>query len=210
MKLLVTKKEEKALKKLLTLSSVPEVTLSYFELRGFLYGIAITPAVIQPPEWIPVIFSDENINHESEEQTRELMASMFTVLNKHIAAFQRGTLQMPFDMENIEEEEFEQIFEWTSGLEEALSLRPECWEEHDELSEEERDHLVNSLVVIEGIVYPEDAVDMFDHIPKKELLKMGVNMSGSDLNRVMQVQFFLLQALELSIKTIQNHAVKLE
>ncbi len=210
MKLLVTKKEEKALKKLLTLSSVPEVTLSYFELRGFLYGIAITPAVVQPPEWIPVIFSDENINHKSEEQTRELMASMFTVLNKHIAAFQRGTLQMPFDMENIKEEEFEQVFEWTSGLEEALSLRPECWEEHDELSEEERDHLVNSLVVIEGIVYPEDAVDMFDHIPKKELLKMGVNMSGSDLNRVMQVQFFLLQALELSVKTIQNHAVKLE
>ena len=113
-------------------------------------------------------------------------------------------------MNNIKENEFEKIFEWTSGFEEALSLRPECWEEQQDLSEEEQEHLMNSLVVIEGIVYPEDAIDMFEHLPAEELAKIGVNLSTNEISKIMQIQLFMLQALELSVETIQEHAATLE
>lgn len=210
MKSLITKKEEALFKKLLSLSSSPETTLSYDELRGFLYGIAITPDVISPDEWLPVIFGEEILDTEIEEQVFEMAGTLFSVLNKHIAAFHANSLFMPFDMNDIKENEFEKIFEWTSGFEEALSLRPECWEEQQEISEEEQEHLMNSLVVVEGIVYPEDAIDMFEHLPAEELAKIGVNLSTNEISKIMQIQLFMLQALELSVETIQEHAAKLE
>jgi yecA family protein len=210
MKSLITKKEESIFKQLLSLSSSPETTLSYDELRGFIYGIAITPDVIPPDEWLPVVFGEETLDIDNEEQMYELAGTLFSVLNKHIAAFNDNSLFMPFDMSDIKENEFEKIFEWTSGFEEALSLRPECWEEQEDLTDEEQDHLMNSLVVVEGIVYPEDAIDMFEHLPSEELAKIGVNLSTNDISKIMQIQLFMLQALELSVETIQVHASKLE
>jgi yecA family protein len=210
MKSLITKKEENIFKKLLSLSSSPETTLSYDELRGFLYGIAITPEVISPDEWLPVIFGEEILDIENEEQIFEMAGTLFAVLNKHIAAFHDNSLFMPFDMNDIKEKDFERIFEWTSGFEEALSLRPECWEEQQDLTEEEQDHLMNSLVVVEGIVYPEDAIDMFEHLPAEELAKIGVILSTNEISKIMQIQLFMLQALELSVETIQGHAATLE
>jgi len=210
MKSLVTRKEERALKKFLSLSAVPEMTLSYHELRGYLYGIAITPDVIEPGEWMPLVSGDEPPAYENEEQARELTSALLTVLNKHIAAFNEQRLFMPFEIESSHDEDFENIVDWTSGLEEALSLRPEFWDEYEGLSDDEHDLLMNSLVVVEGIVYPEDAVDMFDHLPRSELLKIGINLSGNDTLKIAQIQFFMLQALELSVKTIQDHAARLE
>jgi len=210
MKSLVTKKEEKVLKQFLALSPMPEITLSYFELRGFIYGIAITPDAIPPMEWVPVIFGDDMPDHESEEQAKEMTATLYTVLNKHIAAFQNDALYMPFDIDSLKDEQFADVIAWTSGIEEALSLRPECWEECEGLSDEELDHLTNSLIVLEGIVYPEDAIDMFDHIPKVDLLEIGIQPAKNETERAIQVQYLMLQALELSIETIQQHGARLE
>lgn len=210
MKSLVTKKEEKILKQFLALSPMPEITLSYFELRGFIYGIAITPDAIPPSEWVPIIFGDDMPDHDSEELAKEMTGTLYTVLNKHIAAFQNDALYMPFEVDILKDEEFTDVIEWTSGFEEALSLRPEFWEESEDLSDEEREHLTNSLIVLEGIVYPEDAIDMFDHIPKGDLLEIGIQPAKNDNERAMQVQYLMLQALELSIETIQQHGVRLE
>ena len=92
MKSLITTKEETIFKKLLSLSSSPETTLSYDELRGFIYGIAITPDVISPDEWLPVIFGEELLDIGREEEIYELAGTLFSVLNKHIAAFQANSL----------------------------------------------------------------------------------------------------------------------
>lgn len=210
MKPLVTSKEEKNLKSFLALSEMPEITLTYYELRGYIYGIAITPEVIQPSEWVPVIFGDDMPEHKNEDQAREMMGTLFSVLNKHIAAFQEDSLYLPFDLSTLDDNEFGKVVEWTSGFDEALSLRPECWEEQEGLSDEELEHLTNSLIVLEGIIYPEDAVDMFDHLPKGDLVDIGVPPSLSEVDKVLHVQFFLLQALELSVETITQHGAKLE
>ncbi len=210
MKSLVTQKEEKALKELLSLSPMPEVTLSYYELRGFLYGIAITPDAITPDEWLPLIFNEEMPQYESEEKARQLTGALFTVLNKHIAAFHNNALFMPFDMDNLSEKDAQTIYEWASGFEEALTLRPECWEECRGLSDDEQDRLMNSLIIVEGLVYPEEAIDMFEHMPPEELLGIGINPAADEAEKIAQLQFFMMQALGLSIETIQSHAAALE
>lgn len=210
MNMLITQKDEKNLRKLLTLAISPELTMSYDELRGFLHGIAITPDSIDPSEWVPVIFGDEKPDYESDGQIRDLLGTLFTVLNKHIAAFQADNLFAPFDFSASQETEVHRILEWTSGLEEALALRPECWEEHEELTEEEQDQLMNSLVVIEGIVYPEEAMDMFTHLSSEELEQMDLDISGKKVDDIVQVQLFMLAALEQAIDTLQAHGARSE
>ncbi|MEE4239927.1 MAG: UPF0149 family protein [Desulfopila sp.] len=210
MKSLVSKKEEKALKELLSLAPVPEVTFSYYELRGFLYGIAITPDGIEPGEWLPLIFDEEMPDYGSAEKARQLTGALFTVLNKHIAAFYNSTLFMPFDMENLGEKNAQSLLEWASGFEEALSLRPECWEECRALSDDEQDRLLNSLIIVEGLVFPEEAAAMFEHMPTEELLGIGINPAAGEAEKIAQMQFFMMQALGLAVETIQRHALALE
>ncbi len=211
MDIIITQKQEKQLKKLLSLALMPEVTLSYNELTGFLYGIAITPDLIQPSEWIPVIFGDDIPEYESEDQARQLLEVLLDVLNRHISGFQDGSLFIPFDMENLTDQDVDSVWEWTSGFDEALALRPECWEEkQDGLSDEEIDHLMYSLIVIEGIVHPDEAMDMFDNISATELEEIGVALPESEIEKALQVQIYLLQALELAVETIQNHGARLQ
>ena len=208
---LIKKKEEKKLKQLLSLAPMPEVALSYNELLGYIYGIAITPDLIQPNEWIPVIFGEGMPEYESAEQAQLLMDTLLSVLNRYISRFHKGSLYMPFDMEKLTDKDVDSVWEWTSGFEEALALRPECWEEEQEsLTEEEQDHLIYSLIVIEGVVHPDEAMDMFDHISKAELLEIGVTPAEGEVEKALQVQVYLLQALELAVETVQNHGARLE
>jgi yecA family protein len=208
---LIKKKEEKQLKKLLSLAPMPEIALSYNELSGYLYGIAITPDLVQPSEWIPVIFGEGMPEYESAEQAQQLIDTLLSVLNHHISGFHKGSLYMPFDMASLTDKDVDNVWEWTSGFEEALALRPQCWEEEQEsLTEEEQDHLIYSLIVIEGVVHPDEAMDMFDHISKAELLELGVMPAEGEAEKALQVQVYLLQALELAVETIQNHGAKLE
>jgi yecA family protein len=207
----ITTDEKKQLTRFLDLAPIPEITLCYYELLGFLYGIAITPDLIPPGEWVPVIFGEDMPEYESETQAQIMMQTLFSVLDRHITAFRDDSLVMPFDMENLAETDIEHIWDWTSGFEEALALRPECWEEdQQDLSELEQDHLMYSLIVIEGVVNPDEAMDMFETLPRHELEQLGVPLGGSESERAMQVQIYLLQALELAVKTVQKHGLRLE
>ncbi len=211
MDVVITKNEEKLLKKTLALVPMPGISLSYYELLGYLYGIAITPDLIKPNEWIPIIFGERMPCYETKEQARQMIATLLTVLNRHISGFNDGILIMPFDMDDLDEKDIEGVLEWTSGFEEALSLRPECWEEElEDLSSEELDHLMSSLIVIEGVVHPDEAMDMFDHMSEAKLAEIGVVLPKSDIEKTMQVQVYMLQALGLAVETIQFHGAKLE
>ncbi len=208
---IVNKREESQLRKLLALAPMPEMTFTYDELLGYLYGIAITPDLIPPYEWIPVMFGEGMPEYDNEQQAREMMDALLSCLNRHISGFHDGSLVMPFDIESLGEKDVHRAWEWTSGFEEALSLRPECWEEDQEgFVGEGQEHLMNSLIVIEGVAYPDEAVDMFDHISKDELTELGVVLPEDEIEKVMQVQAFMFQALELAVETIQHHGAKLE
>ena len=41
---------------MLSIVTEPEEALTYDEMRCFLYGVAITPDMIMPSEWLPYVF----------------------------------------------------------------------------------------------------------------------------------------------------------
>ncbi len=48
-----------ALRSFLEHPSRPAGTLTYHELQGFLFTVVSAPELIQPSEWLPIIFAEE-------------------------------------------------------------------------------------------------------------------------------------------------------
>ena len=162
---MISKKDAKILRKMLDMATDPDEALTYDELRGFLFGLAVTPDLVLPSEWLPMVFGEEMITVDSEKEGQQLLGTLMRVVNDLTDRFHEGVLRFPFDMEKLDQEDaLLPIQEWTVGFNEALLLRPECWIE-DELPEppsEEQEELLTALSVIDGIANPEEAGVIFE------------------------------------------------
>ncbi|MFA5718731.1 MAG: UPF0149 family protein [Desulfobulbaceae bacterium] len=167
---MISKKDEKILRKMLRMATEPEEAFTYDELRGFLFGLAMTPDVLMPGEWLPVVFGEEMITIDSEEEGQRLFDSLIAVVNNLTDRFQNGTLTFPFAQDYpAGEGDIQAVLEWAYGLNEALALREHCWLESrpqslpDDLTEDEYEQeLLTALSVIQGFVDPDEADALFD------------------------------------------------
>ena len=100
------------------------------------------------------------------------------------------------------------LYEWVSGFEEAIALRDELWdpEEYPDLSDEKKEELYHSIMTIQGLVDPVEAMDYFEDMPD-ELFQEAFSGLDSELSdREAQIQIFLMASLPLAIETLQDHA----
>lgn len=200
--------EKTLLKELLAFAPVPEQTLSYNELMGFMFGLAITPVAIPADEWMVAIFGDDESGISAIDQAR----SMSTVLNQVYATFlakkEHGELHFPYQMETLEELELEEVLEWVSGFEEALALRPDIWEpsDDDEAEPKKIEELYFSMMVIQGLVDPVEIMPFFEKLPDEVFAEAFISFDPEEKNKELQIQAFLLATLPLSVKTLQDHA----
>jgi len=61
---LFSSQEKKDLAELLSKTFNPDEAFNLEELHGFLFGLAITPDLIKPSEWLPVVFGEELLSDE--------------------------------------------------------------------------------------------------------------------------------------------------
>ncbi len=209
---MLTAAEKKNLKNLLAMAKDPDNTFSYDELLGYLFGLAMTPDMILPSEWIPIIFDGDMPASGSPEQMQMKMDTLIKVYNSFIDDFHANRLNLPFDIENLRDEQLESLYEWISGFEEAISLREEFWdpEEYPELSDKKKEGLYHSLLTIQGLVDPVEVMDFFEEIPD-EVFQEAFSGMDEDLNdKELQIQVFLMASLPLAIQTLQDHARAVE
>lgn len=166
---MIAKKDEKVLRKMLSLATEPDQALTYDEMRGFLFGVAITPDIVIPSEWLPMVFGEEMITIDSEKEGQRFLNTLMQVVNGLTERFQNETLRFPFKLEKLSnDEDMIAVQDWVYGLSEALSLRGDCWFESlpesisEETAEEYEDELFTSLSVIHGIANPDEADELFD------------------------------------------------
>ncbi len=198
---MISKKDEKILRKLLTLATETEEALTYGEMRGFLFGLAITPDVILPSEWMPVLFGEEMFTLDSEQEGQRFLDTLMRVVNDLTRRFHEGSLRFPFDLANLgHEDELLPVQEWVYGLNEAMLLRPECWfeEELPEPLSEEQEELFTSLSVIQGIAHPLEAGDLF------------AAEFAEEEDQVERLLASLFVMLPVAVETIMAHAFVLE
>jgi yecA family protein len=209
---MLTKEESTSLKSYLALAPNPEGTFTFEELEGYLFGLAMTPGLLLPSEWVPVIFADETPKFDTLDQVEEMHRCLIQVYSKLAARFLNNQLPFPFNLEELDSEKIEDLYAWVSGFEEAITLKEELWdpEENDNIPEQLVEQLYHSLMTIQGLVDPAEVMDFFENMPKEAFQEVFPNRDESPENREMQVQMFLLASLPLAVETLQIHAKRIE
>ena len=69
------------LKAFLARPTHPEGTLSLPELQGFLFALNAAPELVQPSEWIPFIFADEEPEFRDMKEAEEVMGALMDLYN---------------------------------------------------------------------------------------------------------------------------------
>ena len=205
---MLTATDVKNLQNLLAMTEDPDNTFSYDELLGYLFGLAMTPEVPLPSEWIPLIFGGDMPEFDSMEPAEKMTGELMTAYNKYLADFQNNQLTFPFTIDKLRDDQFAALYEWVSGFEEAIALREELWdpEEYPDLSDQKKEELYHSMMTIQGLVDPLDVMEYFEDMPD-ELFQEAFTGLDMDLNdREAQIQIFLLASLPLAIETFQEHA----
>ena len=87
--------------------------------------------------------------------------------NNFIDDFHNNKLNFPFKIEKLKDNQFPALYEWVSGFEEAIALRDELWdpEEFPEIKRPEKRGLYHSMMTIQGLVDPVEAMDYFEDMP---------------------------------------------
>jgi len=205
---MLTKEESSTLKNYLALAPNLEGTFTYEELQGYLFGLAMTPGILLPSDWVPVIFGDESPIFDSEGQVEAMHSCLIQVYSRLSAAFQKQKLTFPFDLNDLDTDSIELLYAWVSGFEEALAIKEETWdpEEYDDLPEKHTEQLYHSLMTIQGLVDPAEVMDFFENMPQEAFQEVFPDRENSPEDREMQIQMFLLASLPLAIETLQGHA----
>lgn len=203
--------EETLLKEFLAQIPYPEQALSYNQLMGFMYGLAITPVEIPPEEWLPAIFSDDADSVPVEAQARGMNLILTQVYESFLARKMRGTLHFPYPVEDLQDKNLEELLEWSYGFEEALALRPEIWEPDDDSddSDNKQEELFFSMMVLQGLNDPAEIMPFFEKIPAEIFSETFANFDPDDDDRELQVQAFLIATLPLAIQTLQDYGARL-
>ena len=206
-----TQKEQKILKKFIKLAPDPESCFTYHELLGFLFGIAITPDLVMPSEWFPVIFDNNMPEYKSMGQVEEITGCLTGLYNKMVAAHHEEKLEFPFAMNLMDDEEVEAIYEWVSGFEEAIAMREELWDpETHQIEDQDKEELYYSLMVVQGLVDPEMVADFLENMPDQAFQETFPDLDPSQIDREDQIQLFLLASLPLSVETLMRHSAVVE
>ncbi len=209
---MLTTTDKKNLHSLLAKTEDPDNTFSFDELLGYLFGLAMTPDLIMPSEWMPIIFGGDMPEFDSIKQGQKLTESLVAAYNKSIDDFQKNRLNFPYNIENLPEDQFAPLYEWISGFEEAIALREELWdpEEYPDLSDQKKEELYHSMMTIQGLVDPMEVMEYFDDMPDEVFQEAFAGLDLELDDREAQIQIFLLTSLPLAIETFQEHARAVE
>ncbi len=198
---LLTNHQRQLLNELLELTGDKEKSFTLTGLEGFLFGLAITPDMILPSEWIPVIFGEETPEFKTSEQLEVLIKNLMEAYNAYNDAFHKGTLHFPFNdikVEEISEKVINEIEDWTDGFLIALMLRPEIWSP-DYKNEESSEHIEAvsvSLAIIFSVVSPENMYKLYKLFEKGDATFEDKNRNNTEL---------ILKALPLAVETLKAY-----
>ena len=117
------------------------------DLDGFLTGIAVSPELILPSEWMPIIWGDDAPDFEDTE-TAELILG--TIIGRYNEILQSLSANPP-DIKPIFWETQDGIViagDWAEGFLDAMSMRPMEWSEM--LDDEEKGLPLIPIIALAG------------------------------------------------------------
>ena len=121
----------------------PADTLRYYELQGFLFTVVSAPERIPPSDWLPIVFSDQEVDYASRDEAQEILGQIMVLYNTVNAAVRNAPTLLPADcplrddvLANFEGDA--PIAQWSRGFLRGHQWLEALWKEYlpEELAEE--------------------------------------------------------------------------
>jgi yecA family protein len=145
------------IKKLLEKIEIQTPCLNTTELEGLFYALVITPELIAPSEWIPIIFDDETPECDSNDVLQQLISECILAYNYFNTLYLNGNLHFPYNLKTWTPDLTDKMMDWNFGFWQGLQLRMEFWNSgiFSEKMKLKEDPIAEILKVIEFISNPE-------------------------------------------------------
>ncbi|MHB8534568.1 MAG: UPF0149 family protein [Sulfuricaulis sp.] len=126
----------------LSTSERPEGTMCYCELAGFLFAIACSPELVQPSEWLPLVFNENEGGFATLDEAQEILPAIMALYNHANSGVLEGNPALPpgctaraEPMSNLEPDA--PLSQWARGFGGGHDWLENVWDEYapEELDE---------------------------------------------------------------------------
>jgi uncharacterized protein len=105
----------------------PDDCMMLSDLDGFLTGVVISPELIPPSEWLPVIWGGEEPEFESMNQMQTIIGTIMAHYDEIATCFLTDPDEfVPIFLENPQGDQI--VTDWAAGFLDAIELRRKAWE----------------------------------------------------------------------------------
>ncbi len=151
--------------------------LNVTELEGLFYALVITPELIAPSEWIPIVFDNEIPECDSKDTLQQLISELIHVYNHYNTLYINGNIRFPYTLsKTLEPDLVDAMLDWNFGFLKGLELRMEFWNSgiFAEKMKLEKDPIAEIIKVITFISDPEyEDSDFFISILKNKPVELS-------------------------------------
>jgi uncharacterized protein len=107
----------------------PDESMGLSDLDGFLAGLAVSPELIMPSEWLPVVWGSEEPDFESVDQAQAILGVIMARYNEIVRLLDTDPDSFdPVFWSDPDDEDDVIVTDWAAGFLEAVRLRPDAWE----------------------------------------------------------------------------------
>ena len=129
----------------------PEGTMTYCELTGFLFAVSCSPELVQPSEWLPLVFNENDGGFETIEEAQEILPAIMALYNHVNRSVLEGEPALPpgctvhaESISNLEPDA--PLSQWARGFGGGHDWLENVWDEY--APEEFDDELGADLLVL--------------------------------------------------------------
>ncbi len=138
-----TSVQARLLTRFLSAPQRPKDTFTYPQLAGFLFSVTNGPELVQPSEWIPLVFNDQHAQYETEEEANQVLQAMMALYNDCLRertgealSLPPGCEMRPQPIDNLTTDA--PLSQWAQGFGIGYDYLAEVWDAYmpDELDED--------------------------------------------------------------------------
>ena len=153
------------------------------ELDGFVAGLLVSPEMVMPSEWLPVVWGgDFEGTFSAVPELEETLGAVMEHYNR-VAQLLSDAPERYQALFGVDPNSDDTLWEpWVSGFEQAMALRPNCWEQVIEGDDEDASSGILMILALHEVDQgtsdlSEESIDELDRIAPDYIAEIVFNLN---------------------------------